>query len=77
MVITGGEPLVDHAPMAELVNGLTAMPTVEWATLGLGIGFGVRRVDCSRLLVVQQKDRSKRWLVFMFGFPADSGRPAD
>ncbi len=56
LVITGGEPLVDHAPMAELVNGLTAMPTVEWATLGLGIGFGVRRVDCSRLLVVQQKD---------------------
>ncbi len=30
LVITGGEPLVDHAPMAELVNGLTAMPTVEW-----------------------------------------------
>lgn len=29
LVITGGEPLVDHAPMAELVNGLTAMPTVE------------------------------------------------
>ncbi len=29
LVITGGEPLVDHAPMAELVHGLTAMPTVE------------------------------------------------
>ncbi len=28
-MITGGEPLVDHAPMAELVNGLTAMPAVE------------------------------------------------
>lgn len=27
-----------------LVSWLTAMPTVEWATLGLGIGFGVRRV---------------------------------
>ncbi len=29
LVITGGEPLVDRAPMAKLVNGLTAMPTVE------------------------------------------------
>ena len=55
LVITGGEPLVDHARMAELVNGLTAMPTVEWPSLGSGLGFGVRQVDCSRPLVVQRK----------------------
>ncbi len=55
LVITGGEPLVDHAPMAERVNGLTAMPTVERPSLGSGLGFGVRQVDCSRPLVVQRK----------------------
>ncbi|NLF06513.1 MAG: radical SAM protein [Pirellulaceae bacterium] len=46
LLVTGGEPLLDHAAMSKFLNGLTDMPTVECIRIDTNAALSVRGFEC-------------------------------